>query len=82
MKRKILIVLAVSLGCFLIGGGWHFVAPGDDFVYGLFYRLDSVQAELNAWTMLFLFCGPAAGLAGAAITTFVFVVRNKRKGAQ
>ena len=81
MKRKVLIVLAVSLSCFLIGGGWHFFAPGDDFVYGLFYRLDSARAELNAWTTLILFCGPAAGLVGAAITAFVLAVRNKRKSA-
>jgi hypothetical protein len=79
MIRVYIRILIVSLICFLVGGGWHFLTPSDEFIYGLFYRLDTEMAELWAWTMLFLFCGPAAAIAGASITTIIYFVRRAKQ---
>jgi hypothetical protein len=77
MKKNALIVCSITLICFLIGGGWHFFAPHDDFIYGLFYRIDPGY-ELWAWQMLFLYCGPAAGLAALVISLLVLWLKGKK----
>ena len=78
MKQKALLVCAITLGCFLIGGGWHFFAPNDDFIYGLFYRIEPSN-EPWAWQMLFLHCGPVAALAGLIISVLILRLIAKRK---
>lgn len=68
---KFISVFSIAIICFFAGGGWHFLCPSDQFIYGLFYRVDGNSAERWAWAMLFLFCGPAAAMAGAIIAAII-----------
>lgn len=76
MLERILVILGAAVACFFVGGGWHFLTPEDQFIYGLFYRADTQASELWAWQMLFLWCGPAASLAGAFIAVMFMKTRN------
>lgn len=71
-----LLILSAAVACFFGGGGWHFLVPDDQFIYGLFYRADTQASELWAWQMLLLWCGPAAALAGACIAAFFLRTRK------
>jgi hypothetical protein len=76
--KNILIVSAVALVCFFLGGGWHFFNPNDDLLYGLNYKAESPSEIDFANRSIFLFCGPAASLLGAVATTLFIIVRQKQ----
>jgi H+/Cl- antiporter ClcA len=78
--KPALIVLAVATTCFIVGGGWHFLNPHDDLIYGLYYNAHSSDEIDFANRSLLLFCGPLAGLAGGIVAiAIIFVRRRLRK---
>lgn len=76
--KNLVSAIFLMLTAFLCTGGWHYVIPGDNFVYGLFYRLDSADAERQAWASWFLYTGPAGALC-ALILSVCFLLWKRRK---
>lgn len=81
MRTLLQFMIVVTFG-FIAGGGWHFMVPGDDFIYGLFHKVDTAEAEAASWRALFLYCGPAGALCAAiAFTIMIFakkLIQQKR----
>jgi hypothetical protein len=76
---KLLMVLAMTFVVFVASGGWHYIVPGDAFVYGLFYRIDTAEAERQAWINWFLYCGPAGAVVGLVCSICVLIWKRRRE---
>jgi hypothetical protein len=68
----------VTIACFLIGGGWR-VLFDPDYVYGIFYRTETLHERLCAYLLLFLFGGGAAGLIGACSTALILTRLGRKE---
>jgi hypothetical protein len=82
--KKTLIIISIAAICFLIGGGWHFLNPHDDLLYGLYYKADSEDEISFANCSVFLYGGPAAALIGVFVSTGFVLIQNflrKRTGS-
>ncbi len=78
---NLLIVLAVTAVCFIVGGGLNLrhtsLASLHDYIY---YRNDTLDDKIFAAAIIFWYSGCAAAFAGAVmITVTLFLIQRKKR---
>jgi hypothetical protein len=77
LLRNVGIVIAVTIVCFLIGGGWHLICNPHD-INGYFHSCYADEEKIGACILLFIGGGGLAATLGATITITVLVIKRLR----
>ena len=78
--KNALIVLAVTLVCFVAGGGYRlFNTSIEDIIHPHHAQGDDLSTDIYAYEMMFIFCGGAGAVVGAGVSILTLYLLSKRK---
>jgi hypothetical protein len=77
-ESKVLIVVAATVACFVIGGGWRLVWP--NAINEQFHMATSMSAQCTAWLQFAMFFGFVPAMGGFIISAALIDHFSHSKG--